>query len=69
MTTNFKSRYVLAEGYPWTHGTGPTHHIQMWNKSENGRLMELKLPNELYKEDCPPYRLVLERVEQVEDKE
>jgi hypothetical protein len=64
MTDKFKDRYVLGVGYPWTHGTGPTHHVQLWNKATGGSLMKLKLPNELYQEECPKYRLVLERVDE-----
>ena len=62
MTTKFKSRYVLAEGYPWVidYGNGIVMHN---SRHPMGYRRKLDWPKELWSEDLPKYRLVLELVE------
>ena len=65
MTSKFKSRYVLAEGYP-------LHFVGEWKPAISmetspfildGKTVQINWPKELDDNDLPPYRLVLERVE------
>ena len=65
--TKFQSRYVLAEGYPWVTGLGnaesPYTDVRMWEEPKASRHIEINWPDELWSNDVPKYRLVLERVE------
>ncbi len=57
----FKKRYVLAEGWP----VDLNGRIGLWkfpHRSRSLTLAELNIPDEVNGEDCPKYRLVLERV-------
>lgn len=64
----FKDRYVLGTGYPALgrlHGlSGPdrTAIVMFDNSWGHGGRMILKIPDRLMFEDCPKYRLVLERI-------
>ena len=68
MTTKFKSRYVLGEGYPWATGIGtvdsPYDTIVLHRDSMMGQRMQINFPTELWSKDLPKYRLVLERVDE-----
>ena len=63
----FKDRYVLGVGYPWVKGLGtdelPFEDVSLWPQRDNFLpAKHLKVPIELFDEDIPKYRLVLERV-------
>jgi hypothetical protein len=54
----YKDRYVLAEGYPVEKGFG----VALSKYPTFTEEIEIPLPDELYNENCPKYRLVLEKV-------
>lgn len=60
----FKTRYVLGEGYPWALGREPYTLICLVKKSPGADKIELNFPEELWLEDVPKYRLILEKVEE-----
>ena len=62
MKVKFKKRYVLGTGYPWENNNSvPTELLIAL--SPNGFSAKLNWPKELWDQDLPQYRLVLERVE------
>ena len=67
MTTKFKSRYVLGEGYPWVDGLSSFTEVSMFETpfAQRENLVDLDWPEELWSklDTLPKYRLVLERVE------
>ena len=73
MKVKFKKRYVLGTGYPWVRGQGPSSYKEIClSFSEKGPTgldtVFLEWPEELWSQDLPQYRLVLERVEKGEKK-
>ena len=69
MTDKFKSRYVLGEGYPWVNGLGPGTHYPYYEVVMNEENMtsdriKINWPDELWENDLPKYRLVLERIDE-----
>ena len=67
MKVKFKKRYVLGIGYPWAMGIGPAYKEICLSSGKKGPTgldrVTLDWPAELWSEDLPQYRLVLERVE------
>ena len=56
----FKNRYVLGTGYPWITDLG---YVCLWEGRYNSRpIITLKVPLEIWSEDIPKFRLVLEKV-------
>lgn len=68
MTTKFKDRYVLGEGYPWVTGLGkpdcPYTDVRLWPEPKASKPIEIDWPNELWSEDLPKYRLELVRIDE-----
>lgn len=68
MTTKFKKRYVLGEGYPYVTGLGrpdcPYTDVRLWEEQKASKSIEIDWPEELWSEDLPPYRLVLELIDE-----
>ena len=61
----FKRRYVLAEGYPWAFGNGPPYAgIGVCSEPKGTSFITFPIPAELWSEDLPRYRLVLERIKE-----
>ena len=58
----FKKRYILGEGYPWAYGKEPYKNIGLVKNSQGVDSINLVFPSELWKDNLPKYRLVLERV-------
>ena len=61
----FQERYVLGIGYPWALGTGneddPHEQISLCLESVGVNFLEIDFPRELFSQEVPKYRLVLER--------
>ena len=70
MKVKFKKRYVLGIGYPWMMGSeNPPHTNLLMALKPTGLIpVDLDWPGELWDQDLPQYRLVLERVEKGEKK-
>jgi len=65
MKTKFKSKYVLGVGYPWTKGYIQAPYegwLAMSNKKQDTDPIDIEMPEELYSDECPRFRLVLERI-------
>ena len=67
MKTKFKKRYVLGTGYPWANGLGteefPYFYICLDSTpTRSGTREILDFPPELWSEDLPEFRLILERI-------
>lgn len=64
MKKKFKDRYVLGEGYPFQDSYA---NVSLLKKPESESEpwpddVILKFPKSIMRDDCPKYRLVLERV-------
>jgi hypothetical protein len=60
----FKKRYVLGEGYPWAFGENlPYKQIGLCSKHIGTQLVSVDFPLELWSNELPRYRLVLERID------
>lgn len=64
MSTKFKDRYVLGEGYPLT--SFDEQWVSLLSVYKPSRILGLVWPDEFYtdEDESPKYRLVLERVEE-----
>lgn len=60
----FKRKYILGEGYPWAIGFGKYLQVSMCKKKSGVNMIELNWPAELWSQDIPKYRLVLEKVKE-----
>ena len=60
----FKNRYVLAEGYPMPIGdvSKPYTMIVMWEENMSSSRIPLNVPQDIFSNELPKYRLILERV-------
>jgi hypothetical protein len=58
----FKKKYVLGEGYPWEYDVDEHKRVGL-NKSVSGfDPVVLKFPEEMWSNDVPKYRLILEKI-------
>jgi len=63
MKVKFKKRYVLGTGYPWVlGGKSPQQVICLAVDAIGLDTVTLNWPKELWDNELPQYRLVLERV-------
>jgi len=62
----FKRKYILAEGYPWIVTHNQREMIQMEEAAVGHQPVPINWPEELWSNELPKYRLVLERVKEKE---
>jgi len=57
----YKEKYVLGEGFPWAYGL-ECRMLALNERAVGLNPIKLKFPRELWNEDVPKYRLVLEKL-------
>jgi len=62
--SRFPKRIVLGTGFPWAPGREPFLTVGLCRRKVGVNLITLHFPKALWQKRIPPYRLVLERVEE-----